>query len=53
MMRSKGGRLLRLQWIKVDNRNPYMDALEEASVRQNIGPFAEFLSAAVEGAMRE
>lgn len=30
--------------IPVERRDSYMAALEEASVRQNIGPFAAFLA---------
>lgn len=35
--------------ITVDRRIAYMEALEEASVNQNIKPFAEFLARAVQG----
>ena len=34
--------------IPVEERNTYMAALEEASVQQNIGPFAEFIADLVE-----
>lgn len=34
--------------IPVEERNAYMAALEEASVQQNIGPFAEFIADLVE-----
>jgi len=30
--------------IPVENRDDYMDALESASVRQDISPFARFLA---------
>ena len=35
--------------IPVERRDAYMAALEAASVRQDIGPFADFLAALVEG----
>ncbi len=42
VMRAAGG----YPWtvIPVEKRNAYMAALEDASVRQNIGPFADFLA---------
>lgn len=33
--------------VTVDTRDDYVVALEQASVRQNIGPFAEYLAALV------
>lgn len=38
--------------VPVSERNRYMTALEDASVRQNIKPFAEFLARLVEDTMR-
>lgn len=38
--------------ITVDRRNEYMAALEEASVNQNIKPFAEFLASNLKGAKK-
>ncbi len=39
--------------IKVDDRDTYMEALEAASVGQDIEPFAKFLSDAITDVMRE
>ncbi len=38
--------------IPVEQRNAYMAALEEASVRQNIEPFADFLAGLVEEGLK-
>ncbi len=38
--------------IPVDRRNDYMAALESASVKQDIGPFARFLAELVTGMLR-
>jgi hypothetical protein len=38
--------------IPLEQRNAYMAALEEASVRQDIGPFAEFLAGLVEARLQ-
>ena len=38
--------------IPLEQRDAYMAALEEASVRQDIGPFAEFLAALVEARLQ-
>ena len=35
--------------VPLERRDAYMAALEEASVRQNIAPFADFLGQLVEG----
>ena len=42
------------QWttIRVEDRQRYMAAFEDASVAQNIAPFAEFVAAVAEGASR-
>jgi hypothetical protein len=37
----------------VEERDTYMAALEEASVQQNIGPFAEFIARFVEVGLKE
>jgi hypothetical protein len=38
--------------VPVEQRDEYMAALEEASVRQNIEPFSKFLAALVRSATR-
>jgi hypothetical protein len=38
--------------IPIEERNAYMDALEEASLEQNIGPFAEFIAHLVEAGLK-
>jgi len=38
--------------VPLERRDPYMAALEEASVRQNIAPFAEFLAQLVDEGLR-
>jgi Fic family protein len=38
--------------IPVDQRDAYMAALEDASVRQNIVPFTEFLAKLVDDGMK-
>jgi Fic family protein len=38
--------------VPVERRDAYMAALEEASVRQNIGPFADFLAQLVDDALQ-
>jgi hypothetical protein len=38
--------------VPLERRDAYMAALEEASVRQNIVPFANFLAQLVEEALR-
>jgi len=38
--------------IPVEERGTYMAALEEASVGQNIGPFADFLAGLVDDGMK-
>ncbi|MGN6416981.1 MAG: Fic family protein [Pseudobacter sp.] len=38
--------------IPVEQRDAYMQALEEGSVRQNIDPFARFIAALVEAGMK-
>jgi len=50
LMLAAGG----LQWtvIPVKARDAYMTALEEASVQQNIGPFAEFIAQFVEAGLK-
>jgi len=50
LMLAAGG----FQWtvIPVEARDAYMAALEEASVQQNIGPFAEFIAQFVEAGLK-
>ncbi len=50
LMLAAGG----FQWtvIPVEERNTYMAALEEASVQQNIGPFAEFVARFFEAGLK-
>lgn len=38
--------------VPVQKRDEYMSALEQASVKQNIGPFAQFLGGLVENTMK-
>jgi Fic family protein len=38
--------------VPLERRDTYMTALEEASVRQNIAPFADFLAQLAEEALR-
>ena len=38
--------------MPLERRNAYMAAFEEASVRQNIAPFAEFLGRLVDEGLR-
>ena len=38
--------------LPVEERNAYMAALEEASVNQNIGPFAGFLAQLVQAGLK-
>ncbi len=38
--------------IPVEKRDTYMAALEEASVRQNIEPFCDFLASLVEDGLK-
>ncbi|MEE8058526.1 MAG: Fic family protein [Pseudomonadales bacterium] len=38
--------------VPVEKRNPYMAALEEASVNQNIVPFADFLAGLVDAGLK-
>lgn len=38
--------------IPVEQRDAYMQALEQASVKQNIAPFAQFIAALVEASMK-
>jgi hypothetical protein len=38
--------------VPLERRDGYMAALEEASVRQNIAPFADFLAQLVKGGLR-
>lgn len=39
--------------IPLERRDDYMDALESASVKQDIRPFAKFLGGLVEASLRE
>ena len=50
LMLAAGG----FQWtvIPVEERDAYMAALEEASVQQNIAPFAEFIARLVEAGLK-
>jgi Fic family protein len=39
--------------VPLEQRDTYMAALEEASVRQDIGPFADFIASLVEASLKE